>query len=201
VKESKRHPGRSAKQEEKAGAKLEVIPSELIEQKIFIMRGHKVMLDRDLAILYEVETRRLNEQVRRNLRRFPEDFMFQLNETEVEIMVSQNAIPSRQHLGGRLPLAFTEQGVAMLSSVLNSERAIDVNIQIIRTFTKLRALMANHDDLRRQIEEMEKKYDEQFLVVFEAIKQLIEPPDEQPKKIGFRLDGQTRNVAPRSEKK
>jgi hypothetical protein len=178
----------------------EIVPSERIESKIYLIRGHKVMLDQDLAELYGVETYQLKRATRRNPTRFPHDFMFQLTRNEQRALSCQFGSSNR---GGTryLPFAFTEQGVAMLSSVLNSERAIKVNIQIIRTFTKLRALMASHEDLRRKIEEMEKKYDEQFLVVFEAIKQLIEPPDEQPKKIGFRLDGQTRGAAPRSEKK
>ena len=159
-----------------------------IENKILLLRGLKVMLDRDIAELYGVKPIRLREQVKRNRKRFPEDFMFQLTTEEADILVSQNAIPSKKHLGGYLPYAFTEQGVAMLSTVLNSERAIMVNIKIMRTFTKLRGILTTHKDLQRKIEDMESKYDEQFKIVFEAIRQLLEPPPvpEKPKgRIGF----------------
>ena len=118
-----------------------IVQQEVIRNKIFLLRGVKVMLDKDLAVLYGVKPIRLREQVKRNIRRFPPDFMFQLNTKETDVMVSQNAIPSKKHLGGYLPYAFTEHGILMLSSVLNSERAVEVNIQIMRTFTKLRQLM------------------------------------------------------------
>ena len=163
----------------------ELMISQRIENKIYFVRGQKVMLDKDLAELYGIKPIRLREQVKRNVKRFPDDFMFQLNEKEIDFMVSQNAIPSRKHLGGYRPYVFMEQGVAMLSSVLNSERAITVNIQIMRTFTKLRSLLATHKDLQRKIEEMEKKYDQQFRVVFDAIRALITPPETKRKKIGF----------------
>ncbi|MDO8734091.1 MAG: ORF6N domain-containing protein [Elusimicrobiota bacterium] len=163
----------------------ELMISQRIENKIYFVRGQKVMLDKDLAELYGIKPIRLREQVKRNVKRFPDDFMFQLNEKEIDFMVSQNAIPSRKHLGGYRPYVFMEQGVAMLSSVLNSERAITVNIQIMRTFTKLRSLLATHKDLQRKIEEMEKKYDQQFRVVFDAIRALITPPETKQKKIGF----------------
>jgi len=163
----------------------ELIPIEIIEKKIYLIRGHKVMLDKDLAILYGVKPIRLREQVKRNLARFPEDFMFQLNEQEIDVMVSQNAIPSRKHLGGYKPYVFTEQGVAMLATVLNSERAIQVNIEIMRTFVKLRELMATHKDLARKLDDMEKKYDAQFKLVFDAIRQLMIPPETKKRKIGF----------------
>jgi len=161
-----------------------------IEKKILLIRGKKVMLDRDLALLYEVPTKRLNEQVKRNIKRFPPDFMLQLTKKEFENLKSHFATSS---WGGtrKLPMVFTEQGVAMLSTVLNSERAIMVNIQIMRTFTKLRELFATHKDLQRKIETLEGKYkqhDKQFKVVFEAIRQLLEPPPvpEKPKgRIGF----------------
>jgi len=159
-----------------------------IENKILLLRGLKVMLDRDIAELYGVKPIRLREQVKRNRKRFPEDFMFQLTTEEADILVSQNAIPSKKHLGGYLPYAFTEQGVAMLSTVLNSERAIMVNIQIMRTFTKLRELFATHKDLQQKIEAIESKYDQQFKIVFEAIRQLLEPPPVPEKskgRIGF----------------
>ena len=144
------------------------------------------MLDRDLAELYDVPTRRLNEQVRRNIRRFPKDFMLQLTREEFKILKSQFATSS---WGGtrKLPYAFTEQGVAMLSSVLNSERAILVNIQIMRTFTKLREMLLTHKDLKIKIEAMEKKYDRQFKIVFDAIRQLLEPPPKSATRvIGFK---------------
>ncbi len=162
----------------------EIIPQDIIEQKIFLIRGQKVMLDRDLAALYEVETKILNKAVRRNIERFPSDFMFQLTRNEFDNLKFQFGTSS---WGGtrKLPLVFTENGVAMLSTVLNSKRAIQVNIQIMRAFTKLRTLMASHKDLRRSIENMEKKYDEQFHVVFEAIKQLLESPKKQKRQIGF----------------
>ncbi len=158
---------------------------EVIEQKILLIRGEKVMLSPHLAELYQVETRTLNQAVKRNSERFPKDFMFQLTAEEAEWLVSQNVIPHRKHLGGSMPFAFTEQGVAMLSSVLNSKRAIEVNIMIIRTFVKLRKMMATHKDLARKLEELEKKYDGQFQVVFEAIRQLIEIEEKPKRKIGF----------------
>lgn len=164
----------------------ELIPAEVIERKIYLIRGHKVMLDKDLASLYDVKPIRLREQIKRNLKRFPDDFMFQLNDQEIDSMVSQNAIPSRKHLGGYNPYVFTEQGVAMLSTVLNSDRAIEVNIQIMRAFVKLRELIATHKDLARKLTDMEKKYDSQFKVVFDAIRQLMAPPSTKMKVIkGF----------------
>ena len=162
-----------------------IVPIELIEQKIYLMRGQKVMLDKDLAALYGVKPIRLREQVKRNIKRFPEDFMFQLNEKEINIMVSQNAIPSRKYLGGHPPYVFTEQGVAMLSSVLNSERAIEVNIHIMRAFVKLREMIASNKELAKKLNKLEKKYDAQFRVVFDAIRQLMTPPEPKHKKIGF----------------
>ncbi|MBI3590129.1 MAG: ORF6N domain-containing protein [Candidatus Melainabacteria bacterium] len=162
-----------------------LIPTETIETKIFFIRGKKVMIDKDLAELYKVKPIALRQQVKRNKERFPDDFMFQLTSEEVESMVSQNVIPSKQSLGGHLPYAFTEQGVAMLSSVLNSTRAVMVNIQIMRTFTKLREMIETHKDLKRKIEDMEKKYDKQFQVVFEALKHLIEPIERPKRKVGF----------------
>lgn len=166
-----------------------VIPHERIERAILVIRGHKVMLDTDLAALYEVPTRRLNEAVKRNLKRFPPDFMFQLSEEEAERLRSQFATSKGR--GGRryLPYVFTEFGVAMLSSVLNSDRAILVNIEIMRVFGRLRQLLASHADLLRRLDEMEKKYDHQFRVVFEAIRELMAPPDEPPKeRMGFQAE-------------
>jgi len=165
-----------------------LVPEESIEGKILLIRGKKVMLDRDLASLYEVSTKRLNEQVKRNKKRFPEDFMFQLTKEEKnELVANCDRFELLKH-ATTLPYVFTEQGVAMLSSVLKSERAILVNIQIMRTFTKLRVILMSHKDLQRKIEDMEKKYDHQFKVVFEAIKQLLTPPEKKPKRrIGFHL--------------
>jgi hypothetical protein len=162
----------------------DLISIEEITSRIFFIRGKRVMIDRDLAELYEVETKRLKEQVRRNISRFPEDFMFVLTNQEVRNLRSQIATSS---WGGSryIPMAFTEQGVAMLSTVLNSKRAIQVNIQIMRTFTRLREMLAGHKDLQKKIEAMEEKYDGQFKIVFDAIKQLL-VDDEKPKmKIGF----------------
>jgi hypothetical protein len=158
----------------------------MVAAKIFLIRGKKVILDKDLAVLYGVKPIALRQQVKRNSERFPEDFMFQLTNEEAKVMVSQFVIPSKRSLGGYLPYAFTEQGVAMLSSVLRSRRAVLVNIQIMRAFTQLRRLLLTNVDLRRKIEAMEKKYDKQFNVVFEAIKQLlVQPKEENTKKIGF----------------
>ena len=160
------------------------ISTEVIATKILIIRGKRVLLDRDLAILYEVKTKRLNEQVMRNTRRFPEDFMFQLTEEEAKFLRSQFATSKR---GGRryLPYVFTQEGVAMLSSVLNSERAIMVNIQIMRAFSQLRRMLFTNKDLKHKIEEMEKKYDKQFAMVFQAIKQLLNFPAKEKVITGF----------------
>lgn len=168
----------------------ELIPVEIIENKIYLIRGHKIMLDRDLAELYGVETKRLNEQVRRNPKRFPDDFMFQLTEEEAESLRSHFATikSGRGEHRKYLPYAFTEQGVAMLSSVLNSDQSIEVNVQIMRTFVKLRELIATHKDLARKITDMEKKYDAQFRGVFDAIRQLMSPPVIRKGKIGFRRE-------------
>ena len=162
----------------------EIVPAERITTKIYHIRNIKVMLDRDLAELYEVETRILKQAVRRNIKRFPSDFMFELTYQEFRNLRSQFVTSS---WGGvrRPPMAFTEQGVAMLSSVLKSDRAVQVNIQIMRDLTQLREMLASHKDLQRKIEEMEGKYDEQFRIVFEAIKQLIETENKPKKKIGF----------------
>jgi hypothetical protein len=153
-----------------------------------LIRGQKVMLDSDLAELYEVSTKKLNEQIRRNLNRFPLDFMFQLNEEETETLRSQFAT-SKTGRGGRryFPFVFSEQGVAMLSSVLHSERAIEVTILIMRAFVKLREMIASHKDLSKRLNDLEKKYDSQFKVVFEAMRQLMTPPVKPKRKIGFNL--------------
>ena len=164
-------------------------PVEAIEGKILLIRGHKVMLDRDLAQLYGVETRVLNQAVRRNIDRFPADFMFSL--TRDEIMRISQIVISSGHPGtktlkfSKSVMAFTEHGVAMLSSVLNSPKAVQVNIQIMRTFAKLREIISQHKDLAKRLDELEKKYDTQFKIVFDAIRQLMTPPQPKSKKIGF----------------
>jgi hypothetical protein len=171
-----------------------LVPSERIERSILLIRGQKVMLDRDLAQLYGVETRVLNQAVRRNIDRFPEDFMFPL--TREEIMRISQFVISSVHPGvktlkfSKNVMAFTEHGVAMLSSVLNSPRAVQVNIQIMRTFAKLREIISQHKDLARRLDELEKKYDAQFKIVFDAIRQLMAPPEPQPPKrrIGFLVE-------------
>jgi hypothetical protein len=141
-----------------------------------------------LQFYIKVKPIALRQQVKRNKERFPDDFMFQLNAREVEILVSQNVIPSKRSLGGYLPYAFTEQGVAMLSSVLRSERAVLVNIEIMRAFVRLRQMLASHADLAQKLEQLEKKYDKQFKIVFDAIRELMEPPEPKKRPIGFLVD-------------
>ena len=165
--------------------KTALISTETIEKRILFLRGKKVMIDSDLAELYGVETRSLKQAVKRNRKRFPEDFMFQLTKSERDEVITICDNLHKLKFYPVLPHVFTEQGIAMLSSVLNSERAIQVNIQIMRTFTKLRGMIESNKDLRRKIEEMEKKYDAQFKVVFDAIRHLIEPKMEQKRKVGF----------------
>ncbi len=166
----------------------ELVPQEVVENKILMIRGKKVMLDQDLADLYEVDTYQLTRQVRRNIARFPDDFMFRL--TEQEFLSCQNG-SSKKGRGGRryLPYAFTEQGVAMLSSVINSERAIRVNIAIMRAFVKLREILLAHRELAHKLSELEykiEKHDTEIQAIFEAIRQLMAPPPEPPKRrIGF----------------
>jgi len=165
-----------------------LIPAERIERAILIVRGQKVMLDKDLASLYGVPTKALIQAVKRNPGRFPEDFMFQFTKAELEEWRSQIVTSNPKAKMGlrRQPYAFTEQGVAMLSSVLRSERAVRVNVEIMRTFVRLRQLLATHADLTRKLEALEKKYDAHFQVVFEAIRQLMAPPREPKKgRIGF----------------
>ena len=163
-----------------------LIPVERIEKAISLIRGQKVMLDADLAELYGVETKVLVQAVKRNIGRFPEDFMFQLNQEEFAILRSQFVTSS--NWGGRRyrPYAFTEQGVAMLSSVLRSQRAIQVNIEIMRAFIRLRQMLASHADLARKLDALEKKYDAQFRQVFEAIRRLMIPPEPKRRPLGFR---------------
>jgi len=171
---------------------LLVVPDEVVMHKIYIIRNHKVMFDRDLAELYGVKSIRLREQVKRNITKFPEHFMFQLTEIEVEIMVSQNAIPSKSHLGGTLPFVFTEHGVLMLANVLKNERAVQVSIRIIELFVKLREILLTNTDLKYEIEKIKRKLDNQdknMEIVFRYLDELLDKK-ENPKpraKIGYRL--------------
>jgi len=167
--------------------KAELVPLEHVERVILIIRGHKVLLDVDLADIYGVEAKVLNQAVKRNIERFPEDFMFQLTAEEAEFLRSQTVTLK----GGRgqhrkyLPYAFTEQGVAMLSSVLRSPRAVQVNIEIMRAFVRLRQMLQSNSDLARKLTAMEKKYDAQFKIVFDAIRELMTPPTKPKRRIGF----------------
>jgi hypothetical protein len=171
-----------------------MIPDEVIIGKIYLIRGMKVMLDRDLAELYDVKAIRLREQVKRNSGRFPENFMFQLTEKEVDTMVSQNAIPSKKHLGGYLPYAFTEHGVLMLANVLKSDRAIKASIRIIEIFVRLREMLQTHKEILEKLAEMERKYtdhDDKIMLIFEYLKQLEQTKQKELEqknrpKIGFK---------------
>ena len=170
-----------------------ILPDEAIINKIYLIRGKKVMLDKDLAELYDVKALRLRQQVKRNMERFPENFMFRLTEEETELMVSQNAIPSRQHLGGHLPYVFTEHGVLMLANVLKSEQAIKVSIRIIEIFIKIREMLIMHTDILLKLEKLEQKvvgHDKKILLIFEYLKQLEQSRQQQDdhakrKRIGF----------------
>jgi hypothetical protein len=168
--------------------KRAIIPLERIESRILFIGGQEVMLDADLARLYEIETRALVQAVKRNIERFPGDFMFQLTQDEFDFLRSQSVISNPEGRGGRryLPYAFTEQGVAMLSSVLRSDRAIHVNIEIMRAFVRLRRMLASHKELAQKLAALEKKYDTHFRVVFDAIRELMTPPEPKNKRpIGF----------------
>ncbi len=167
----------------------ELMPMEGIYTKIYLIRGHKVMIDKDLAVLYKVTVFNLNKAVKRNLGRFPTDFMFQLNQEEYNSLLFQIGI-SKKGRGGRrfLPYAFTEQGVAMLSSVLRSERAIRVNILIMRAFVKIRQAIVSNRELAEKLTELERRsarHDNEIRAIFEAIKKLITPPDKPKERIGF----------------
>lgn len=164
------------------------LPVEVIERKILLIRGHKVMLDRDLAELYGVTTGNLNKAVTRNIERFPDDFMFVLSKGEHDSLRFQFGSLKRGQHSKYPPKAFTQEGIAMLSSVLKSERAIKVNIAIMRTFVKLREMLASNKVLAKRLDELEKKYDEQFRVVFDAIRALMTPPDKPIRKIGFNAE-------------
>jgi hypothetical protein len=178
----------SVKRQLKAAGDL--VPVEVIERRIYLIRGQKVMLDADLAELYQVPTKSLNLAVRRNSTRFPGDFMFQLSQEEADSLRFQTET-SKTGRGGRryLPYVFTEQGIAMLSSVLNSDRAVLVNIAIMRAFVKLREIMSTHKDLAHKIDALEGKYakhDQQIQIVFDAIKRLLQPPVSPKRRMGFR---------------
>ena len=169
---------------------IEIVPQEQIDRRIFVIHGQKVMIDMDLSSLYGVSTKILNQAVKRNIRRFPEDFMFQLNEKEKDELVTIcDQFETMKH-SYHLPYAFTEQGVAMLSSVLRSARAVTVNIQIMRAFVRLRNVISQNKELAVKLNELERhvgKHDDDILLIFEAIRKLMEPPPEKPKpKIGFR---------------
>jgi len=163
-----------------------IVPRDRIEQRIYLLRGEKVMLSTDLARLYQVAPRALVQAVKRHIDRFPNDFMFQLTRDEFQYLKSQIVTSSWGGLRRATPYAFTEQGVAMLSSVLTSRRAVKVNIEIMRAFVRLRRLLATHEDLARKLAALERKYDAQFRVVFDAIRELMKPPDPPKRPIGFR---------------
>jgi len=196
-----------------AAKNLPTIPVEQIDSRIFLIRGQKVLLDRDLGVLYGVETKAINQAVKRNLERFPSDFMFQLTEAENDALLRSQIVTSNGKTGDKsladndllrsqivtskvkpgsggtryCPFAFTEQGVAMLSGLLSSPRAVQVNIEIMRAFVRFRQMLSTHVDFARKLKTLEKKYDAQFKVVFEAINELMEPVDEDDaaKEIGF----------------
>ena len=167
--------------------KKALVSEKRIEESILLIRGQKVILDKDLAVLYDVETRILNQAVTRNIKRFPGDFMFRLTRQELRDLRAR--IVTSSWGGSRyLPRAFTEQGVAMLSSVLNSERAIQVNIEIIRAFVRLRQILSTHLELASKLEELEKKYDKRFRIIFDAIRQLMAQPTPKRRRIGFETE-------------
>ena len=169
------------------GQPANLIPLKRIERAILFIRGQKVMLDADLAEIYGVTTKRLNEQVRRNIGRFPSDFMFHLSEAEKAQVVANCDHLARLRFSPYLPFAFTEHGALMLANVLNSKRAVQASVQVIRAFIRVRQMLASHADLARKLEALEKKYDAQFRVVFDAIRQLINHPEPQRRAIGFQV--------------
>ncbi|QAA83221.1 ORF6N domain-containing protein [Aequorivita sp. H23M31] len=164
------------------------MPDEVIINKIYVIRGQKVMLDRDLADLYDVETRRLKEQVRRNINRFPEEFMFELTKEELEEWRTQYASSNRDVMGIRIaPFVFTEHGILMLSSVLSSEKAVQMNIQIIKTFVQLRKIANNYEEIMAKIRQMESQTNEQFSEIYKVLQNLLSKPEEKPRKeIGYK---------------
>lgn len=172
-----------------------LVPDEIISDKIYLIRDKKVMIDKDLAILYGIRAVRLREQVKRNIERFPENFMFQLSENEVDIMVSQNAIPSRKYLGGYLPYAFTEHGILMLANVVKNERAIKVSIRIIEIFVRIREMFQTHNDILLKLEEIDRKFvdqDQKILMIFEYLRKFEEAKQQESDqksriRVGFKL--------------
>ncbi len=166
---------------------IQIIPEGKIEQTILLIRGEKVMIDADLAFIYGVTTKRLNEQVKRNQARFPDDFMFQLNADEKSEVVANCDHLSKLRFSKQLPYAFTEHGAIMLASVLNSQVAVDASIQVVRAFIRLREILASHKDLARKLSTLEKRYDSQFKQVFSAIRELMTPPLSSKRKIGFKV--------------
>ncbi|MFZ3072634.1 MAG: ORF6N domain-containing protein [Thermodesulfobacteriota bacterium] len=169
--------------------KKSIIPVERIESSILLIRGHKVILDADMAVLYGVTTKRLNEQVKRNRDRFPEEFMFQLTDREKEEVVANCDHLKRLKFSPNLPYAFTEHGAIMLATVLNSPVAVQTSIQIVKAFVRLRRMLASNAELMKKMTGLEKKYDEQFKVVFEAIYELMKPPEPSRRRIGFKAAG------------
>jgi len=169
--------------------KIKLVEERNVEDKIFILRGKKVMLDKDLALLYGVKPIRLREQVKRNIERFPKDFMFRVTNKELEYLVSHFAIPSKKYFGGYLPYVFTELGAVMLASVLNSKRAIDMSIFVVRAFIKMRKIISSYKDILKKLNEFEKKikeHDEKIEIVFKVIKEMLIPQEVKKKKrIGF----------------
>ena len=169
-----------------------LIPIERVQQAILFIRGEKVILDADLALIYGVSTKRLNEQVKRNGSRFPDDFMFQLTSEEKAEVVANCDHLSRLKFSPNLPHAFTEHGTIMAANVLNSERAVQASVEIVRAFVRLRLVLASNSELSRRLDELESKYDRQFKTVFDAIRQLMSPPPSGRKQIGFHLRSQNR---------
>jgi len=166
---------------------ISLVSEKKIIQRILFLRGEKVMLDFDLAVLYKVETRSLKQAVKRNKKRLPKDFLFELSAGEIRFLVSQNVIPSKSYLGGARPYAFTDQGVAMLSGILSSSTAIDVNIAIMRAFVQMRGLIEGHRELVKRLEALEKSYDRKFTLVFQAIRQLLQEKSRPRTEIGFHV--------------
>ncbi|MEO5643835.1 MAG: ORF6N domain-containing protein [Bacteroidia bacterium] len=170
-------------------SKQEAVSEDVLMNKIYILRGQKIMLDRDLAGLYGVQAKRLREQVKRNLNRFPRNFMFQLTREETDFMVAQNAIPSLQHLGGTLPYAFTEHGILMLANILKSDEAIQMSVRIIEIFVKMRELLSMHKDILLQLEKLEKRVGENssdINKIFSALKKLLDPERPPMEKVGYK---------------
>lgn len=165
-----------------------VVPEEKIIHKVISLREEKVILDVHLAALYGVETRALKQAIRRNHGRFPKDFMFELTDEEIDTVVSQNVIPHKKYLGGARPFAFTEAGVAMLSSVLKSQTAIEMNIAIMRTFVALRKLTVNYKEVMKVLDEMRTQYDNRFEEIYRVLEHLINPPQTSRRKIGFKRE-------------